>query len=266
MLNISNNSILDKVDTTALDSMNQNGLPKAHKMVSLWLLALLITVLVIFFLPWTQNIQMQGKVTTYLPEQRPQEVNSVIAGKIDKWFVKEGDLVQKGDTIAFLTETKAEYFDPNLIERTNGQIVAKRNSMRSYQSKANSLSVQVKALKEELAFKKEKLRNQIKQAEFKLESQEAAADQARLESEIAAFQFRRSDTLFQKGIKSLSDLESRRLKMQGTEAKFVAENNKLQGSLNELAISKLKLQSIEAEYLNKISKAESERFTTLATY
>lgn len=47
--------------------------------------------IVILFLPWTQNISGSGAVTTLKPDQRPQTIHSAIGGRIEKWFVKEGD-------------------------------------------------------------------------------------------------------------------------------------------------------------------------------
>ncbi len=262
MLNISNNSILDKVNTSQLKSFQKNNLLRANRMFSIWLVVLLIMILISFFLPWTQNIQMKGKVTTLLPEQRPQDVNSAIAGRIEKWYVREGDLVQKGDTIVFLSEVKAEYFDPQLLERASNQIAAKQGSMNSYEQKANALDNQISALRLELGFKKKQLQNKIQQAEFKQQSQQAALKQAEIDAEIAEFQYRRTDTLYQKGIKSLSDLENKRLKMQSTNAKLVTTQNKLQESGNDLSIAQIALETIDNEYNNKIAKAQSDKFST----
>ena len=264
MLNISNNSILGKVKTDQIKSFHQNNLPKANRMFAIWLIVLLIMILIMFFLPWTQNIQMKGKVTTLLPSQRPQDINSAIAGRIEKWFVREGDLVQAGDTIVFLSEVKAEYFDPQLLERASNQIVAKQGSMDSYQQKANALDNQISALKLELSFKKQQLQNKIQQAEFKQQSQEAEVNQAKADADVAEFQYRRTDTLFQKGIKSLSDLEAKRLKMQSTNAKLITTKNKLQESGNDLSIAQLALQTIDNEYNNKIAKSQSVKFSTLS--
>ena len=49
--------------------------------------ALLIFCLLILFLPWTQNIRSNGEVLTLRPEQRPQTINALIGGRIEKWFV-----------------------------------------------------------------------------------------------------------------------------------------------------------------------------------
>ncbi len=264
MLNISNNSILNKVRTEDISCFQRNELPKSNRMFSIWLIGLLFIIIVIFFLPWTQNIQMKGKVTTLLPGQRPQDVNSAIGGRIEKWYVREGDLVEAGDTIVFLSEIKPEYFDPQLLERASNQIAAKQGSMDSYQLKANALDNQISALRLELAFKKQQLQNKIQQAEFKQQSQEAEVNQAEVDAGIAEFQYRRTDTLFQKGIKSLSDLEDKRLKMQSTIAKLITAKNKYQESGNDLSIAKLALETIDNEYNNKIAKAQSDKFSTIS--
>jgi len=264
MLNISDNSILTKVNTDHIRSFQKNDLPKANRMFSIWLIALLIMIVISFFLPWTQNIQMKGKVTTLLPGQRPQDVNSAIAGRIEKWYVKEGDLVQAGDTIVFLSEVKAEYFDPRLLERASNQITAKEGSVSSYEQKANALDNQIAAMRSELEFKKQQLQNKIQQAKLKQQNLQAELQQAEADANIAAFQYNRTDTLYQKGIKSLSDLEAKRLKMQSTNAKLITTTNKLQERINDVSFAQIDLQSIDMEYNNKIAKAQSDKFSTLS--
>ena len=265
MLNISNNSVLREVNTTKLNSYQLTFLPKANRMFTWWLTGFLLLILIVFFLPWTQNIQAKGKVTTLLPEQRPQDVVTAIAGRIEKWYVREGDLVQAGDTLAFLSEVKAEYFDPNLVQRTSNQVTAKEGSINNYQQKADALDNQVSALRQELQLKKVQLENKIQQSKAKLESQRALVEQAEIDAEIADFQFRRTDTLYQKGIKSLNDLEGKRLKRQETKAKLTLAKNKLLESENQLNISELAFRAIDNEYNNKIAKSHSDKFATLST-
>jgi len=118
-----------------------------------------IIVLLFLFLPWTQNISGSGSVTTLKPDQRPQTIHTAIAGRIEKWYVKEGDFVTKGDTILFISETKEEYLDPNLIDLTKNQVEAKKLAQQSYGGKVSSLSAQIQAIENEK--KEEKLSNSI---------------------------------------------------------------------------------------------------------
>ena len=89
-----------------------------------WLWGILFLILIIMLLPWTQNIRARGTITTLRQEQRPQQVNTIIAGAAIKWYVKEGDFVKTGDTILQLGEVKVDCFDPQLVKRTEEQIVA----------------------------------------------------------------------------------------------------------------------------------------------
>ncbi len=264
MLNISENSIQDQVNMEQYRSNQKTKIASANRMLSWWLLITLIIFVVFVFLPWRQNIQMKGEVTTLKPEQRPQTIHSAIAGRIENWYVREGEKVHKGDTILFLSEVKAEYFDPNLVERTANQVAAKESAIQTYSNKANALQNQISALRREQIQKREQLKNKIKQSEAKLESAKANAAQAKVDYNVAEYQYRRTDTLYQKGIKSLTDLEGKRLKLQETSAKLVSANNKVVESENDLSIANLEFGNVDNEYANKIAKAESDRFSALS--
>ncbi len=111
---------------------------------------LLVLMTVTLFLPWTQNIRATGTVTALKQEQRLQQINTIIGGRIEKWFIKEGDFVQKGDTLVQLSEINEAYLDPQLLERTAEQIAAKQNSISSYESKISTTYAQIDALQASL--------------------------------------------------------------------------------------------------------------------
>ena len=116
------------------------------------------------FLPWTQNIKGSGNVTTLKPNQRPQTIHTAIAGRIEKWYVQEGDFVKKGDTILFISEIKEDYLDPNLIENTGNQVKAKENAAISYADKVKALESQMGAIQNEKNLKLKQAQNKLKQA------------------------------------------------------------------------------------------------------
>lgn len=264
MLNISQNNINTRIGSRSLRSLQMTGLSNAHRLLTRWLTALLVILLAFMFLPWTQNIQSKGKVTTLRPEQRPQTIHATIAGRIEKWYVQEGQLLRKGDTIVYISEVKTEYFDPELTPRTALQVDAKVGAIDAYRGKAAALDEQAGALRSELAFKQSQLNNKIRQAILKIASDSIETERARLDLEIADKQLQRTQTLFDQGIKSLSDLEEKRLKQQETTSKWVAAGNKLQTSRNELINARLDLETTRYEYAQKIAKTGSDRFGTLS--
>ena len=105
MLNLSpsNKNQLPREDFWSLKSVIKE---KSSKKV-IRVFYVFFTIAVIFmFIPWTQNVRSNGKLITLRPEQRPQTINTIIAGRIEKWYVKDGDVVKKGDTLLFISEVK----------------------------------------------------------------------------------------------------------------------------------------------------------------
>jgi adhesin transport system membrane fusion protein len=225
---------------------------------------LLIVLIGSFFLPWTQNIQGKGNVTTLKPEQRPQTIHSTIAGRIEKWYVGEGDLVRKGDTIVFLSEVKDDYFDPELINNTKSQVTSKGQSIDAYMAKASALDNQMAALQAGLKFKLLQANNKVNQAKVKLNTDSAEFIAAQNNFTIAEQQYLRQKELFNKGLKSLTDLEGKSLKYQETLAKQQSALNKLNISQNELVNAKIELSSLQADYSDKLSKSQSEKMSTIS--
>ncbi len=262
MLNISDNPI-PTADFQKYPVFQQCSQHKGQKLIY-WLAAFLALFIIFLFLPWTQNVRAKGKMTTLSPDHRPQSIFSTISGRIERWYIREGDFVRKGDTVAFISEVKSEYFDPQLLARTQSQVDAKSSAAASYQEKADALSQQVAALNQARNFKLEQTKNKIKQLSAKIVADSMDYAASRVDNEIAIFQLQRTDTLYQKGIKSLTDVEEKRRKVQETQAKMIGYENKVLVAQNELIISQIDLNGIVSEYADKIAKSNSDRFSTVS--
>ena len=121
--------------------------------IGYWLLGILQFFLIVLFLPWTQNISSSGNVSTLYQDQRAQQINTVIPGKIVKWYIKEGDVIKKGDTIVQLADTKDDYLDPNLVERTKDQLISKQQQLVFYSENIDAIKSQINAIKNNREFK-----------------------------------------------------------------------------------------------------------------
>ncbi|MET3025584.1 HlyD family efflux transporter periplasmic adaptor subunit [Flavobacterium sp. UW10123] len=229
------------------------------------IIGFLIFCVACLFLPWTQNISGTGSVTTLKPDQRPQTVHNAIAGRIEKWFVKEGDYVKKGDTILYISEIKEDYLDPNLVDNTKQQVDAKKMAVESYGDKVNSLDVQAQSLNTERQLKLQQAQNKIRQSQLKIKSDSMDLVAVKTQLRIAKTQFDRSTALNKEGLKPMTDVEQKRLKLQEAEAYVITQENKLLSSKNELINAKVEISRITAEYAEKISKSRSDKFTALST-
>ncbi|MBF9239046.1 HlyD family efflux transporter periplasmic adaptor subunit [Hymenobacter sp. BT683] len=238
--------------------------PKAGRTLARWAAGLGLLVLLAGFLPWTQNIRSAGTLTTLRPQDRPQTVPSTIAGRIQRWRVREGQHVRRGDTLVEITEIKEKYFDPQLVQRTGEQLDAKIGSLSENRAKGTALSAQQTALRAGLQVSLSKARNYVEQSRLKVNSDQAELVAVRNDYTIAERQQQRQEELYKQGLKSLTELEQRRLKFQEATAKLQSTENKLAASRQAFTNAQLELASLAAEYQDKLAKSESDRRSVTA--
>jgi len=233
--------------------------------INRWLLIILGIFLASLFLPWTQNINAKGKVTSLYQEQRPQAVNSPIPGKIMKWWVREGDIVKKGDTLIQISEIKEDYLDPNLVNRTEQQVDAKKGAISYYNSKVNVTGAQIKNLQNGRKLKIEQIGNKLKQLENKLAGERAEIIAANNEFNLVKDQYERQQKMYEQGLVSQTQFQQRNVVLQNAQAKKTVSENKLEQTVQEIVNTKIELRGVEQEYNEKINKAEAERLQSLGT-
>jgi multidrug resistance efflux pump len=212
----------------------------------------------ILFVPWTQNINTSGIVTTQFQEQRPQQINSIIPGKIIKWWVKEGDFVQKGDTIVELADTKDDYLDPRLIERTNDQLVAKKQKVDFYDSKITNIKGQLVAIEEGFKLKEAAIRNKIQQLERKILIDSAELSAAKIDLEVGTNQYNRAGKMLNDGIISLVDYERRTQSFNKAKAGFQEKQQKFLNTKQDVLIARIELNTLKQDVNDKLFKLKGD--------
>ena len=239
-----------ELDTTGLLTARLLNRGTPHRTSSRWVLGLAGSAVLALFLPWQQNIAGDGAVTALRPQDRPQEVPTLIAGRIEKWFVQEGQYVSKGTPLAEISEVKEKFLDPLLVTRTREQYEGKRDAVDSKLEKVIALDSLIFALERSRDFSLEKGRN-------KVELHVAALESAMVDSAVEADRFRRREQLFNEGLASKVDLENFRKSSQLAAAKLVEKRQ-------ELRNARVELGSIAAEYAEKIAKVRADRNATKA--
>lgn len=91
--------------------------PRIFRTVSIMLiLAITASVLFLIFAPWVQTSAGGGVVTALNPNDREQNINAFVSGRIEKWHVRDGSVVKKGDPIVRISDN-----DPQLIQRLQAE-------------------------------------------------------------------------------------------------------------------------------------------------
>ena len=219
---------------------------------------LFIVLIFILFVPWTQNINTSGIVTTQFQEQRPQQINSIIPGKIIKWWVKEGDFVQKGDTIVELADTKDDYLDPRLIERTNDQLTAKKQKVDFYDSKITNIKGQLVAIEEGFKLKEAAIKNKIQQLERKILIDSAELSAAKIDLEVGTNQYNRAGKMLNDGIISLVDYERRTQSFNKAKAGFQEKQQKFLNTKQDVLIARIELNTLKQDINDKLFKLKGD--------
>jgi multidrug efflux pump subunit AcrA (membrane-fusion protein) len=234
---------------------------RSRQMAIYSLLALFI---ITMFLPWTQNVRSTGKVTTLQQSQRPTEINAIIAGRVVKWHVKEGDFVKKGDTLLQISEVKEEYLDPKLVQNVKSQLDAKSQSGQLYQSKAVASSEQIKTLELNKINKINQTKNKLLQQIQKITSDSIDYIAAANDYTIAKKQYDRQKQMYDSGLVSLTQFEQRNQYLQTMLAKKIGAENKFFNSKNEYGNIKIELSAVYQDYQEKILKTEGDRLQSLS--
>jgi multidrug efflux pump subunit AcrA (membrane-fusion protein) len=235
-----------------LETTTLLGEADTGRIVSRWLVGILITLVVLLFLPWQQSVSGNGRVTALSPSDRPQQLQTRIDGRIETWFVQEGQYVKKGDSIVRISEIKDDYLNPNVLPLTRLQQTAKEGAITEKLNKADALAMQITQLEQQRDFK-------LQQTKAKVQQYRAEVRQATLEDSVARDQLRRRERLFRDtlGLVSVNDLQTFQIRVQSAAAKLVEKQQML-------LITQTDLQSIPAEYGEKIAKSRSDRAATLS--
>ncbi len=265
MLNLSNERVDEQLFTHyPLKTLRTLPQPDSGRRIGRWMLAFLLIGLFVMLLPWQQNINGEGTVTALSPKDRPQTVQNAIAGQIERLAIQEGQFVKKGDTLLIISDIKDDYFDPNLPQRLSEQLGAKQGSLAATDAKITALDDQKNALETGLQVKLASARNKVRQGQFKVISDSTDLIAVQKNYQIALDRLERYERGHKNGLFSLTDLESRRLKVQEDYAKVIAQENKLNVSRQELVNARLDLGTIQADYQEKLAKTLSDRSSAVS--
>lgn len=128
---------------TALPQSLQLVTTRRWWMILALLLILLIVAVVVGLIgiPWQQSVSGVGKVIVFDPAVRPQNIEAQIPGRLVKWNVWDGKLVQKGEVIAVLDDIDSKFLNPDLVAQMQQQrafIIAQRSAAEQQQKASQS--------------------------------------------------------------------------------------------------------------------------------
>ena len=258
MLNLSPTSIEGRVQTERYRAFGMLRSRYTGRWARRAFVAFTAVVIAMLFLPWTQNIQSTGRVTVLDPAGRPQVVPTAIPGRIERLLVRDGDFVVPGDTLAVLSEVQQDYVDPELLARTEAQLAAKQSAASAYRGKAEALMRQIQALRAAQSVAGSTALNDIERARLLAHSDSLNYAAAAAGLAVAQAQYDRQRTLYDQGLKSLTELEARTVGLQNARAEENAARNAWDRSRAALRNALLASSNVPNDYGDALAKAESD--------
>jgi biotin carboxyl carrier protein len=177
--------ILDHAEVRASNACRQTR-PLRNPRVLAGLLALLgiFIGLTLGKAPWQQSASGHGRVFAFSPDERVQNLDAPLDGRISRWFVQEGDIVNVGDPVVELLDN-----DPELLERLQREqdAVKQRLAAAELAAKTAMLNVerQEKAVDRGLAAPREFEKARMEYAKHLSEEAKAAEDLAKVEVRLS---------------------------------------------------------------------------------
>jgi multidrug efflux pump subunit AcrA (membrane-fusion protein) len=155
-------------------SLQKNRLPRVLLHIGWVIIAfILLSVLILIFTPWIQTTSGFGQMTAIDPSKRQHELHTLVDGRIDQWFVQDGDHVKANDPIVSILDN-----DPKLVERLNTELDALESQLKAAELAAATAELDYqrrKTLRDEgLASQRE-----YEQARIKVQQLRAAQSNAR---------------------------------------------------------------------------------------
>ena len=152
--------------------------------VAILLIATVLTAGFLVFVPWVQTTSGPGQVTAINPDERQQEINALVSGRIEEWFVRDGSAVKKGDPIVRISD-----LDPQLIQRLQGermqleiQLSAAQRGMATAQLDLDRMR---ELFNEGLAARRDYEQAQIRVEDFRARVADAQANLTRIDTTLS---------------------------------------------------------------------------------
>ncbi|HEX8415436.1 MAG TPA: HlyD family efflux transporter periplasmic adaptor subunit [Sphingomicrobium sp.] len=150
-----------------------------------WMLILGITTtaVIMAFVPWVQTAHGQGQVVALDPDDRQQQVTALVPGRVERWYVQDGQHVARGAPIARVVD-----LDPDLLSRLAAERTQVQAEIAAIQQSRAVANIDVertgRLLAEGLAARRDYEQTQIKVADAAAKLAEARAKLNRIDIQL----------------------------------------------------------------------------------
>ncbi len=258
-------SVDNLATSTKLQSWEAIQIPERLKFSSRLAIKLVVLfLLIIAFVPWTQTITVTGQLSAYSPYERPQDIEAQITGRIKKWHVLEGVRVKQGDLIVELDDYDPNFMSPELLTFLAQRIIALGDTRKAALARADQLEKRIKEMQNLVRAAVPSAEARVIEAENRIREAYQRVEAARIAVATAELNVDRHKQLAEQGLVSQRELEvtiqsaiASKADLQGAQANLKAAEQ----SVKALSFGR---DQISAEMLQRLLDAEAARDASVA--
>ena len=224
----------------------------ARVLARLLVVLLVVTGLALTVTPWQQNIPGSGRVIAFSPEERLQQIEAAVDGRVVKWHVVEGSRVRRGEPIVDLTDN-----DPSILVRLREERDQVVRTIEESETRAKALDARIVGLVETLesSVAAAELREQM--ARERVAAAEQGLTAARAAKVTADLNIERQRALMARGLTSTRTVELAELESTTKNADVDRAIATLNAARSEAASLRAELQRTRADATARVDEARA---------
>lgn len=255
----------DLATTTKLQSWEAVQIPERLRFSSRLAIKLVVLfILVIAFVPWTQTITVTGQLSAYSPYERPQDVEAQITGRIKKWHILEGVRVKQGDIILELDDYDPSFMAPDLLTLLEQRKKALEETRKAAIARAEQLDKRIHEMRNLVKAAVPSASARVLEADSKVREAYQKAEAARIAVATAELNVDRTKQLATQGLVSQRELEVSIQAAIGTKAELNAALANVKAAEQSMKASSFGRDQVSAEVLQRLMEAEASRDAAVA--
>ena len=256
-----NEIAIDDLATSAkLQSWEAVQIPERLRFSSrLAITLVLLFLLVIAFVPWTQTITVSGQLSAYTPNERPQDIEAQITGRIKKWHVFEGVRVKQGDLILELDDYDPNFMSPDLLSLLDQRRKALDQSRKAAIARVEQLEKRIKEMQNLVKSAVPSAQARVGESENKMREVYQKVEAANITVATAELNMDRHKQLAEQGLVSQRELELTIQSALATKADLAGVQASLKGAEQAMKALSFGRDQISAEVLQRLLDAEAAR-------
>jgi multidrug resistance efflux pump len=257
---------VDSLATSAkLQSWEAVQIPERLRFSSRLAIKLVVLfLLIIAFVPWTQTITVTGQLSAYNPYERPQDIEAQITGRIKKWHIFEGVRVKQGDLILELDDYDPSFMSPDLLTFLAQRKKALEDTRKAALARAEQLDKRIQEMQNLVKAAVPSAQARVVEAENKVREARQKVEAAKIAVETAELNVDRHKQLAEQGLVSQRELELTIQAAIGSKADLQGAQANLKAAEQAMKALSFGRDQVSAEVLQRLLDAEAARDASVA--